>query len=746
MADKTTVPEMLADVLSLKGASKDTQKVVDDLRATYARLAAYGSEKVKELTKSITDLSKEATTAGAFNDALSEKFSALSKTAKASLDGIAGSFGVLTTIAGTTSNALSALMTGLDSDSDNFNQNLAEMAVKTGALMAAFTGLSRAPKAFESMAQDAREASRAYEELLKGIPGIGNALQGVFEKAESAKGFENQMTKMAAQSGALEGLWGAEKLMGNASDFNKIVDKQMNNMVMLTVSAANTMGMSIQEGMKRNMEILGQLPEEMGRFYTVNNVNGLSAMQLLSTVATGTGQEFGKTIEFAKGMYAGFQTTAEEAMETFSLMSKVSNELKMNFDSVKGVVTDINGGLKQWGDNSKDIIGIMKEVTSVLREQGLGYEAGLEVTRSLAKSIGDMTIEKRAFIAMGAGMGGSPLQAGLNVERMMQKGEIGEIASMLQETLGNIGGAGRVLNLEEAATTPGMESTFLAQRQALSMFGVSDTGVANRLMDVMSKVQTGTDLGNEQQEALKAAFNKGETIQNRQFNELTVIANKIDVAVNILGVIESYSAQRALTGTKGAFGSNRQERQTEQGKIKLGGTGATTVAKYSVDMASKTKTALASLSGDITSGGGKVKEALANFGIGINDATKAIEINMKQLKEREEAKMNETNSQNNEASGGYRPPGAVGARGAPGASGSSAIPMPGDNPLVAAVNSSAAAAAAKTEGSSNQNANADGTTHRIDIFSDGVEVAKVAMNTVLGVLGITTSSGTEGRH
>ena len=758
MAEKT-IEQMLNDVLNLKNASADVKKVVESLREVYGRLATYGGDKVVDLSKKIEALSKEATKTGTITDGLKDRFLELSKGATTALAGMTSSFNILTSVALTSQNALSALMGSFDKDSQGFNQNLAEMATKTAALVAAFSDM-RAPKAFDIVGQQAREASAAYSDLLSGLGGIGDALSKAFEKGEYAKAFENKMTSMAAASGALEGLWGADILMGSSSNFDKVVEDNMNNMVMQTLGASNAMGITLQEGTKRNLEILGQLPEEMGRFYSINKGEGIGAMQLLSTVATGTGQEFGKTVDYAKKMYAGFQSTANGAMETFSLMSKVSTELKVSFEDISKTVTSINDGFKQWGDNSKDIIGIMREVTSALKEQGLGYEAGLEVTQALVGSIKQMGIEKKAFIAMSAGMGGTPLQAGLQVERMMQKGDVGEIANMLQETIGNIGGAGRVLNLEESANTPGMEAAFLAQRKVLEMFGISDTGVANRLMDVMSKIQIGEDIGNEGQKTLENAFKQGETIQDRQYNELTKISNNMDAAVRILSSFEAYDAQRTITGTGGVLGTSRQNRVDEQQKMLTDSTGAATpLAAYAVGKASDTKNALSAFTGDIMQGGEKIKEALGSLNINYNEAISAMGINtdrLQQVDKEEREKMRVTNSQNAESAGGYvipAPPGAPNAPNAPGAVGAPrrssilGIPIPstdnneGGLPFDSVVN------AVQSLIGNNSTAGGQpvaGANHKItvEIDNEGVvsKVTQLVINSITGVIDMVTGN------
>ena len=738
-----TIDDLIKDLGNLKVDGDAAKNTISQLTNAFVHLASYGSEKLKGLTEATAEVVKKIQATGTVTKETQGVLAELVSDATKRLGDLTGSFGILSAAAGNTSTVFKSLMEGFSSGAGGANDQLAEMAVKTGVLMTVLTGMAKAPQGFADMRAEAMGAYESYGDLIKAIPGVGTALANVFEKGEYAKAFENNLAKMAAKSGSLSELWGAERLFGE--NFNVTVDKKMNDMVMLTLGAANTMGMTLQEGMKRNLEVLGALPDEIGKFYKINEADGVGAMQLLSTVATGTGQEFSKTIDFATKMYGSFLTTAKEAAEQFSLMSKVSNELQINFDKMESTVSAINNGFLMWGNSSKDTIGILREITTVLKEQGLGYEAGLEITQKLAGAIRDMGIEKKAFIAMGAGMEGTPLQAGLNVERMMQKGDYGEIANMLQETLGNIGGGGRVVNLEEAASSPGMEATFLAQRQALNMFGVSDTGTANRLMDVMSKIEVGKDVGKEGEEALKSAFNRGVDVQERQFNELKVISNKMDAAVNILGSIESYRLQRSVTGSEGAIGSDRASRMIDQQNMmgEKGGGSGIPLSEYAVNQVREVGSTISNFGTNLEAGGTKISEVLEKMGISISAVTGNIEANNKVL-----AQMGTEKSRAVEATGGTnQTPNML-----PDASGGGTLttggntfvipPPPPLNTTEAAQKDVAAAAAAVSE---QTGAGPGGIREYIlNMNMDNSPIMKIMIDAITGVLNIQTTN-TEGR-
>ncbi len=512
------IRETLSKAFSESG--NDINKVAGYFKDNFKGAIVEAEEKLKGLSEGFKALS------AIFND-VKDVWHILSKDIREGMDGannetmqLAGSFVLLT-----------AAVNGL-----NGEQAFGELGLRIGNTTKKFT-----------------EMAAAVEKITGSDLGFGKIATGLLTAAEYSKQFENQVLETAAKAGNLGNIINFDEK--NADAISKQLDEATNKIQQAAKKSALAMGMSYDQSLKQTMDLLKVLPEELDKSYTgVGNKlssNPIQAMELLQVVAKGTGQSFESVTALAGDMFAKWGSGAKDAAERMSLISRVSTELRIPFENLKNSVQSIDDGFKMWGTSAEGTLGILKQVSSVLKDQGIGYAAQIELVNNLASSVRGLGLEKKAYIGMEAGLGGTAIGSGLQLEQMMQKGQWDKISGMVQQSLGNIGGVGRVLSLEEATKNPEQETAFVAQREALSkIFGIGgDIGQQNRLMDVMSKISLGTDKTIDGGKALEQVVTAGKNIQEKQFNVLENIYTEVVSLTSIAASREAYQKSQQWVGS-----------------------------------------------------------------------------------------------------------------------------------------------------------------------------------------------------
>ncbi len=504
-----------------------------------------------------------------FTDGLTEGVGQAITKAEGLAAGFSSLIEVMNTVKTIEENFIKDMRDGL-SGSTNDTFKLAGSFVLLTAAAAGLDGMT----AFGKLQLDIAGSTAKFDGLIKNaekflginsqIAGlVGGSLEKILKASEASKQFENVTMEAAAKSGDLasfipKGATG-EEMAGALDKFTDQVQQSARK-------SALSMGMAYDVSVKQTLDVLGVLPGEIDKIYkgmsNTLDTAPVRAMELLQTVAKGTGQSFGDVLKVAGDMFSKWGTDAKGAAERIAMIGHASSELKIPFENMKGVLQTIDDGFKMWGNSAGGTLGVLKQVTEALKEQGLGYQAQIEITTTLANAMKSLSIEKKAFIGMEAGLGGRAIGAGLQVEQMIQKGDWGKVAGMMQQSLGNIGGAGKVVSLQEATQNPGQEAAFIAQRKAMeSIFGIADTGMQNRLMDVMSKTALGTEMNADGTQALQEAFGKGQSIQEKQFNALENIYTKTVALVDIAASRKAYDVTQRVLGSRGEGGLNMDERE-----------------------------------------------------------------------------------------------------------------------------------------------------------------------------------------
>lgn len=459
---------------------------------------------------------------------------------------------------------------------NNETFKLASEFVLLGAAAAGLDGSA----AFDKLSINVKDVTGKYEKLLvtaKSFFGLKmgddaiKALSNTLNASEYSRQFEMLTLSAVAKSGTTSLVDGDKTIKtnlisgGTLDDHSKQLDQITAKIQASAIASAHAMKMPIDSVMKDTLELLGTLPNEVGKSYSeiVDGTNGstrvIGSLELLKTVATGTGQSFETVLSTAGEMFANWGSNAKDAAERTAMIGQASRELSIPFEQIKGSVKSIDDGFKMWGNSAESTLGVMKQITQALKEQGLGYAASLDIVNQLAGAMRNLGIERKAFIGMNNGLGGTAIGSGLQVEQMIQNGDWGKVAGMMQKTLSEVGGSNRVVSMKEAIDSPEQEQTFMAQRMALgNIFGINDTGAQNRLMDVMSNLQIGNDLNVDGKKALSDAFLSGQSIQEKQNSNLENMYSELLTIRTILASREAYA------NTQAVFGSNSTQERTDR--------------------------------------------------------------------------------------------------------------------------------------------------------------------------------------
>lgn len=549
-------PAFTANVKTAEGALRDYSKAGGDaLKLLIEKSKEFGDQlKSKDGVEKFVDNIKDAVIKGKeLFQGLDDSFKALLTTAQSVGDGVKTAF--------------AQLKGGAQGPSNE----IFEAAGAATLLTAAFAGLN-ANEAFAKLSLDIGNANNKFAGLLTafGDNKLSAGIKNLLDASEATKQFELSIMRAAASSGAFNEVLGIDEPTRNlASNLDWATDRIQQS----ARQAALNMGMSYQDSIKQTMEVLKLLPAEfeksgdqITRSYQVfANSAPVDAMELLETVAKGTGQTFDTVLDVANKMWATFGSNSKEAAERTAILHRVSNDLNIPFETLKGTIQSVDDNFKLWGNNAESTLSVLGQISTVLKEQGVGYQAQLEIVNSLSGAMKGLGIEKKAYIGMEAGLGGSAISAGLQVEQMIQQGDWGKVAGMMQQSIGNIGGTGgQVLSMNDALQTPGQEQAFMAQRMALgNIFGVQDVGMQNRLMEVMSKVSLGSELQIDGAKTLEEAFSAGKVTQEKQFNVLENIYTEVFSMSQIAAGRTAYGQTQKLFGP-GSEGISDEDALTSQ--------------------------------------------------------------------------------------------------------------------------------------------------------------------------------------
>jgi len=368
--------------------------------------------------------------------------------------------------------------------------------------------------------------------------------------SNAAQGFENSIFAAAMAGGNFSNVFGDMGQSG--AKFGSDFDAIMTTIGEKALASANILGISYSESLLRTQSLLSNLPNEYGKVYSVidnrTKISGersVDSMELLSQVARGTGHEYSKAIEMASAMSQKFGSSAKDAGTRMAILADGAKNLKIPFESINSLINGLDGTFAMWGDQMQGTMKVLDQVSSALKNSGLGYAGQIELVKSLGGAVHNLSLSQKAFIGISSGMtsGGGMVGVGLKIEQMLQQGKMGEIVKMLQTTMEQKSGS-RAISLSEATNNPEMQKTFLIQRGLLDQFGIRGTGEQNRLLEAMSKTTLGGEAGQADAErVLSGALNTGNDLTQRQTNLTATMAQN---STEFLGHFKAMQAGNAL--------------------------------------------------------------------------------------------------------------------------------------------------------------------------------------------------------
>jgi ABC-type transporter Mla subunit MlaD len=475
--------------------------------------------------------------------------------------------------AGKSAEEISRIFGDLGKASDKIWESLNDVAasnvdfVKTGAqavfmLKTLTTEGEKSVSSLASLGSEFKAVSGSTSGFVDGLGSVIKSIPIIGEKAaemhknfmttvEGIKSFENRLISAAQSGGNFYNIMGK----GNES-FVGGMDETMGVIVSNSAKSANLLGINFQESLTRTVMVLETLPGEFNKIYddvmVGNKAFSLKTEQILSMAARGTGKSYKEAMDIATSVVAKFGEDTVQAAQRLSVLNMVSKETQIPFKSLNEMVQGIDNSFKMYGDQMKGVVDILGDVSTAMQGTNLGFEGQIEVVKSLSSAISNMALPMRAFIGLSSQMSspGGMIGVGLNVERMLQEGKMGEVVGMMQETIKKRSGRGAV-SLEEATDDPGAQRAFMVQRQMLSTMGIQDTGTANRILEVMSKAELGGGTV-DAEKALAAALGEGDKLAARQTDVMALAADNFAQATKALqGISDFYKTAREETGTEG---------------------------------------------------------------------------------------------------------------------------------------------------------------------------------------------------
>jgi hypothetical protein len=408
--------------------------------------------------------------------------------------------------------------------------------VADGALFMAASVKSISPKiigalsAFDSLAGISENASNVTAQMSKMTANLklDGWITEVARAGDIAKNMENQLIMNMSAAGDMSTM-----LNNLGGDYSQLSNKVF-EFTELTADVGSATGLTAaQVGDLAN--VFQKLPGVLDQ--TVSIVGDADSkfhmLEAAIKVARGTGQSFADVQDDISKYTQNFGASVQTSLETISRMHSATQMLHMNMKDMKDYVESTGESFKFFGDNSSAALDIMGKFAPALLASKLGPTAVKEIVQGFTKGVADMGVAQRAFLSSQAGIGGGGLKGGLEIEKMLEGGKAGDVVSLLEKSLKQLGG-GKILNRDEAIKGgPGAAAQFEFQRQLLQQgpYGqlAKSPQEAAKMLDALSRGERG---GVEQKiagggEALQDTMKVGTALSDRQNNLFIKMNNEM---------------------------------------------------------------------------------------------------------------------------------------------------------------------------------------------------------------------------
>lgn len=395
---------------------------------------------------------------------------------------------------------------------------------------------------------------------------ITKGLSETLLKSDAARKFEQGILQMTARSGEFS------DMVNQVGDDLSGMEETVVSFSDMLYKTANISGMSLSQIAKYATE-LGNIPGALSETIPAlresgTNMNMLDAVMKLSA---GTGQNVTDVIKDLDFSFREFNTTGKESLEFVARMSAASTGLRIPLDLVKEYTKGSAQSFRFFADNSQAAINILGKFGGALKDSGLGPKAIADLTQGITKNIASMSIAQRAFLSSSTG-GPGGLQGAYQIELLKKQGKTDEIEKLMEKSLRQQFG-GKIVTLEDAAKDQRAAAQFTKQIQLLTQGPTKltdDEGIAERIIEAMAKGDKFKVPIKEKEEALSDAVDLGNNIQERNYNQLTVISNWAQRNA-FWASITANKISQALGGKEGILSEDFEAiRETEEKAATMG--------------------------------------------------------------------------------------------------------------------------------------------------------------------------------
>jgi hypothetical protein len=415
------------------------------------------------------------------------------------------------------------------------------------------------------------------------------------KNAEEAEKLENAFVGLSSSGGELDKVFTSQG--GILKDLQALTAAYTSRVE----ESADITKYSVHQTMDMANALKG-IPELSDQLIRTNeeNIGVTTSLTAAMTLMSGTGRnqtDVVKALNLAYDNLSDGQNkvndAAQRGMQYLATVSSISTDLKLKFDDVNKVMSEVAEQFKFVEDNTDASARILGRYTDALRETGLTGKASMEIISKMTSNMKEMEMGTKAFLSIRSG-GAGGLQGAFQIEQLMRQGKTDQVMQMAERNLKQQFG-GRIYTQAEAAQSPEAASQFMRQRQMLQSgaFGIGKgmgDDQATRLLEALGKGDTlaATKELKTGQDALTNVSKQGHQLQDRtnnylkdmnRFAERGAIASEITAGkmirdmMGISGTADSrgntprdLAAQRREEGNLYSIGQRRSGMALEAGK------------------------------------------------------------------------------------------------------------------------------------------------------------------------------------
>jgi hypothetical protein len=296
--------------------------------------------------------------------------------------------------------------------------------------------------------------------------------------------------------------------------------------------------------------------------------------QLATGVATATGLGYGTVVSSLNKLMNEQGMSAQHAASTLGMYSDISQKTGLQIDDVVSTLERSVSSFSKLGMTVEFGRPALEGFARMMKDVGLGISQATDLANTLTSTLGGLaTNYTNAYLVFQRGnmdlssmsAGGGVLGASIGMQAAMlraekEPGAQSEMASQLvtglRDTLASFAG-GKIVTVEEAAESPGLQTQFYIQQQMLkNQFGVSDEASANRILDLLSRLGEATEAGDaDSVEALQKQIEEETKSRDATMDASEVVARRIDahIAVTRAGyreqLLQGHEIIRKLTNS-----------------------------------------------------------------------------------------------------------------------------------------------------------------------------------------------------